>query len=64
MKKVEQIWYGRSPWQYLLLPLSGLFCLLVMLRRWSYRLGLIKPQRVSVPVIVIGNISVGGTYLN
>lgn len=61
MNKIEMIWYGNSPWQYLLLPVSGLFCLLAMLKRLTYRFGLIKPQRVTVPIIVIGNISVGGT---
>ncbi len=61
MGKIEQIWYGKSPWQYALLPLSGLFCLLAVIRRLIYRTGLIKSQRVSVPLIVIGNISVGGT---
>lgn len=61
MSKIEEIWYGRSLWQYLLLPLSGLFCILATLKRWTYRFGLIKPQQVSVPIIVVGNISVGGT---
>ncbi len=61
MNKIEKIWYGQSPWRYLLLPFSALFCLLSTLKRWTYRLGLIKPQKVKVPVIVIGNISVGGT---
>ncbi len=61
MNKIENIWYGQSPWRYLLLPFSALFCLLSTLKRWTYHLGLIKPQEVSVPIIVIGNISVGGT---
>jgi len=61
MNKIEKIWYGTSLWQYVLLPLSGLFCLLAILKRLTYRFGLVKPQQVSVPIIVIGNISVGGT---
>ncbi|HTH43900.1 MAG TPA: tetraacyldisaccharide 4'-kinase [Oxalicibacterium sp.] len=45
----------------LLLPLAGLFALLSMLRRAGYRLGWLKTQRLSVPVVVVGNIFVGGT---
>jgi len=58
---IEQIWYGKSPWQLALLPLSWMFCMVDQLRSLLYQVGLIKPQQVSVPVIVVGNISVGGT---
>ncbi len=45
----------------MLLPSSWLYCLLVLLRRALYRLRLRRVVRVSVPVIVVGNITVGGT---
>jgi tetraacyldisaccharide 4'-kinase len=54
-------WYSRNPISWLLLPLSWLFCALVWVRRSAYRQGWIKVHRLPVPVIVIGNISVGGT---
>lgn len=38
-----------------------MFCLLVFLRRFAYRLGVCKVHRLPVPVIIVGNISVGGT---
>jgi len=44
-----------------LLPLSLLFWLLSALRRQAFRLGLKTQQRLRVPVVVVGNISVGGT---
>ncbi len=44
-----------------LLPLSAAFGLLTRLRRWSYRRGLTKTRCFTLPVIVVGNISVGGT---
>lgn len=55
------MWYGRSPLALALLPLAGLFCLAVQLRRSAYRRGWLKAHRMPVPVIVVGNISVGGT---
>ncbi|MCU7829487.1 MAG: tetraacyldisaccharide 4'-kinase [Candidatus Thiodiazotropha sp. (ex Myrtea sp. 'scaly one' KF741663)] len=61
MKAIQRSWQGWHPITLLLLPLSGLFCLLVALRRLAYRLGLIKAKQLSVPVIVVGNITVGGT---
>jgi tetraacyldisaccharide 4'-kinase len=44
-----------------LLPLSWLFGLLAALRRAAFRLGLKKVQRLPVPVIVVGNLTVGGS---
>ena len=45
----------------MLFPLSLLFGLAVALRRVFYRAGLLRAVRLPVPVIVVGNISVGGT---
>lgn len=53
------VWYGNDRLgKYMLLPLTGLFCVLAAVRRWQH-----KRQQVKhpVPVIVVGNISVGGT---
>jgi tetraacyldisaccharide 4'-kinase len=44
-----------------LLPLSWLFAAVAALRRLLFRLGVLKRQRVDVPVIVVGNITVGGS---
>lgn len=61
MDAIERSWDGWHPITFLLLPLTGLFCLLAWLRRLAYRLGWLSSQRLQVPVIVVGNISVGGT---
>ncbi|BFM20469.1 tetraacyldisaccharide 4'-kinase [Gilvimarinus japonicus] len=52
-------WYGKKRWVYALLPLEGLFRFFAAARR----LILVRWQqkRVGLPVIVVGNISVGGT---
>lgn len=47
--------------RWLLQPLAGVFFLLSGLRRLAYRLGLLPVARLPVPVIVVGNITVGGT---
>ena len=44
-----------------LLPLAWVFWLVVATRRFLYTLGLFKSYKVGVPVIIVGNISVGGT---
>lgn len=60
---LQQMWYrGRAPWlRILLLPLSVLFWLLTALRRAAYRFGILRSRAVAKPVVVIGNITVGGT---
>ncbi|WP_338138752.1 tetraacyldisaccharide 4'-kinase [Snodgrassella communis] len=44
----------------LLWPLARIFQIIAMLRRWLYRVGLLSSKRLSCPVVVIGNIHVGG----
>jgi tetraacyldisaccharide 4'-kinase len=57
---LESVWYrdGRGLW---LLPLSWLFGVLVLLRRALYALGILRRARLAVPVVVVGNLTVGGT---
>ncbi len=53
-------WSKRGLWAWIFLPLSLLVCLLAGLKRKAYQWGLLKATGVSAPVIVIGNLSVGG----
>jgi tetraacyldisaccharide 4'-kinase len=46
---------------WVLVPLSWLFALISSLRRWAYRFGILKSHALSVPVIIVGNIHVGGS---
>ena len=41
-------------------PLSLIFRVAVAVRRWMYRVGALPSQRLLVPVVVVGNITVGG----
>ncbi len=63
---VNRLWYGKSSLvtgfiTLLLLPLSGLFYLISAIRRLLFRLGISKAIRLPVPIIVVGNITVGGS---
>ena len=58
---LQRTWQGSGALTLLLLPLAGAFYLMVQLRRWLYRLGLLRSQRLAVPVVVIGNITAGGS---
>jgi tetraacyldisaccharide 4'-kinase len=60
---LQRVWYDREmPWlSWLLLPLSWLFGLVVACRRLAFRSGLLRTVRLARPVIVVGNITVGGT---
>lgn len=61
MSRLQDSWYRRSWITWFLLPVSWFFCLLVILRRTLYRWGVLQSRQLPVPVIVAGNISVGGT---
>lgn len=61
MRRLDRYWYSQNPVAWLLLPLAGLYCLLAGLRFGLYKKGWLRSYRASVPVIVVGNINVGGT---
>lgn len=54
-------WQRRGILAWLLLPVALLFGSLVRLRLALYRSGWLKSTRLPVPVVVIGNIFIGGT---
>jgi tetraacyldisaccharide 4'-kinase len=58
---IENIWYSKHPLGLLLLPLSWIYTLIIVLRRLCYQSGLIAVNQIDAPVIIVGNISVGGT---
>ena len=58
---LKRTWARRGLAAWLLWPLSCIFGALSAWRRLLYRLGISKAQRLPVPVVVVGNIFVGGT---
>lgn len=57
----EREWTQKSYWQFLLLPLSWLFRCVIDLRRFLFIQGWLTSERLPIPVIVVGNITVGGS---
>ncbi len=47
--------------QFILIPLSWLYCFGVIIRNWCYDTGIFKAVQVGIPVISVGNITAGGT---
>jgi tetraacyldisaccharide 4'-kinase len=57
----EKLWYDDRPASLLLIPFSWLLCGTARARRAAYRWGLLRQQAAGAPVIIIGNLTAGGT---
>ena len=60
-ERLQSIWYGGRKPGLMLRALSVLYGAVVRMRRAAYRHGWLRVHRVGVPVIVVGNITVGGS---
>ncbi|MEQ1837676.1 MAG: tetraacyldisaccharide 4'-kinase [Candidatus Nitrotoga sp.] len=58
---LEKQWYELSPIHIFLGTFSFVFRIITVSRRLFYRSGILKSTKLPVPVIIIGNITVGGT---
>ena len=58
---LQRLWYGPRWASLPLWPLGWLFRAVVAVRRGLYRAGVLRTERVAVPVVVVGNLTVGGT---
>ena len=58
---VSRFWYRRSPFALVAAPLALIAYALYRLRCAAYRLGLRPVTRLDVGVVIVGNITVGGT---
>ena len=61
VKILETIWYRDKKPPYLLIGLSMVYALILKIRRALYDLGIFSTSKPEIPVIIIGNINVGGT---
>ncbi|MEM8491185.1 MAG: tetraacyldisaccharide 4'-kinase [Pseudomonadota bacterium] len=58
---VERRWYGSPGLLWLLFPLELLYVGLSAVRRALYRSGILSSDHPGVPVIVVGNVTAGGS---
>ena len=61
LQRLTARWYAAAAGPSLLQPLSWLYGAAVALRRSAYRRGWLAPVRIARPVIIIGNLTVGGS---
>ncbi|MEI7842875.1 MAG: tetraacyldisaccharide 4'-kinase [Gallionellaceae bacterium] len=61
MNGLEKYWYRISLLHLLLWPISVVFGILSTFRHFLYLTGILRSVKLPVPVIIVGNISVGGT---
>jgi tetraacyldisaccharide 4'-kinase len=60
-RQLPDYWFGEATVPLAARALSALYAGVTGLRRRAYAGGLLRARRVPVPVLVVGNISVGGT---
>jgi tetraacyldisaccharide 4'-kinase len=60
-RKAPQFWERRGPTALMLWPLSWVYGLVLRMRKLIQDLGLSHRQAAPVPIIIVGNIRVGGT---
>lgn len=61
MRRIERSWQTRNWLSCLLWPVSMIYGLLLGVRQLAYRSGICRVNSSELPVVVIGNLSVGGT---
>lgn len=54
-------WYNKHPIRWLLAPLSGVYRLIMQIRKYCYQHDFFNRYKAAVPVIIVGNITAGGT---
>jgi tetraacyldisaccharide 4'-kinase len=59
--RLDAIWYAGAPLPWALDLLARVYARLLSWRRWLYANRLLRSRRMPVPVVVVGNLTVGGT---
>ncbi|MDO9241224.1 MAG: tetraacyldisaccharide 4'-kinase [Methylicorpusculum sp.] len=58
---LDFIWYKDDLFGLIMMPLGFIYRDIARFRRFLYRIGLLKTHKLSVPVVIVGNLTVGGT---
>ncbi|MFK5985995.1 MAG: tetraacyldisaccharide 4'-kinase [Pseudomonadota bacterium] len=59
-KIITTVWQSYNCLSLSLWPLSKVYCFVIQIRKFCYQINCFKTQSFSAPVIVVGNITVGG----
>jgi tetraacyldisaccharide 4'-kinase len=60
-RALTELWYGKARGAALLAPVGWLYGALMTLRRGAYAAGLLRRHTIGCPVVVVGNLTVGGS---
>jgi tetraacyldisaccharide 4'-kinase len=60
-RRLETVWYGNAPVPIVLSALERVYRAMLDIRRALYRGGWKRSERVDAPVVVVGNVTAGGT---
>lgn len=58
---IQRVWYTDGRFGWILLPLSALYWVVLSVRRFLYDCGVLRTHNADVPVVIVGNITAGGT---
>lgn len=65
MRSIESLMrdqhYKKLTWGAFLLPVSILFYILLCVRYFLYKKNILNVRKINVPVVIVGNITIGGT---
>lgn len=61
MQIINKIWYEKNKLKYVLFPFSLIYRFIISIRHFLYQKNIFKSYKINVPIIVVGNITVGGT---
>ena len=60
-QRLAGLWYRERAGLPLLAPFAWVYAALMRARRRAYRSGVLRSERIGAPVVVVGNLTVGGT---
>ena len=60
-KWIHKVWYENAISGLILIPFSGIYLIIIKFKEFLYRCNFLLSNKVKVPVIIIGNITAGGT---
>lgn len=58
---IEKVWHSKNIFSVSLLPFSWLYIFFIWIRSLLYAVGLFSEIKINVPVIIVGNIVLGGS---